>query len=315
MKKLLKILGYSLGIIVIVLAIFATYIHFKGIPTYAQPQIPEVKVEVTPAKVEQGQKIASMLCMHCHTGQDNMMSGRKIDDLPSVFGEIYSMNITQDKEKGIGNWSDGEIIYFLRTGLRKNGVYSPPYMPKFPLLSEDDVQSIVAWLRSGEHGVLPSQEEPPASKPSFLVKMLAQKAFTPLPFPEKAISNPDTTDALAWGKYLTNNLYACFACHSADFKTNDDLNPPNSVGFYGGGNILLDLKGNEIKSKNITPDDETGIGSWTEADFITALTSGKTKNGKQLGYPMMPYTRLTNGELKAMYAYLRTIPAIKNKVE
>lgn len=315
MKKFVRILGWVLLIIVVVLGIGASYIHFSGIPTYAQPEIPDIKVEVTPQKVEQGQKIASMLCMHCHSNKDNQMAGRKLTDIPAAFGDIYSMNITSDEEKGIGNWSDGEIIYFLRTGLRKNGTYAPPYMPKFPLLSDDDIQSIVAWLRSGQHAVKPTREEPPTSEPSFLVKLLTHVAMKPLPYPDKAIENPDTTNQVEWGNYLSNKLYGCYHCHSADFKTNDDLFPEKSVGFYAGGNILINLVGSEIKSLNITPDTETGIGSWTEEDFLTALKTGKRKNGEQLRYPMLPYTRLTDGELKAIYAYLRTVPAIKHKVQ
>ncbi len=315
MKKFVSILGWVLLIIIIVLGIGATYIHFTGIPTYDHPQIPDVKVEITPQKVEKGQKIASMLCMHCHSNNDNRMTGRKLTDLPSEFGDIYSMNITSDEEKGIGKWTDGEVIYFLRTGLRKNGTYSPPYMPKFPLLSDDDMQSIVAWLRSEEHAVKATREEPPISDPSFLVKLLSQVAFSPLPYPDKVIENPDTTNQLVWGKYLSNKLYGCFQCHCADFKTNNDLEPEKSAGFYGGGNTLINLMGSEIKSLNITSDTETGIGSWTEEDFLTALKTGKRKNGEQLRYPMLPYTRLTDGELKAIYAYLRTVPAIKNAVQ
>lgn len=315
MKKFVSVLGWVLLTVAIVLGIGATYIHYTGIPSYDPPHIPDVKVEITPQKVEQGQKIASMLCMHCHSNSDNRMTGRKLTDLPSEFGDIYSTNITGDEEKGIGKWTDGELIYFLRTGLHNDGSYAPPYMPKFPLLSDDDIQSIVAWLRSGENEVKATREEPPTSDPSFLVKALSYVVFKPLPYPDKAIEKPDTTNQVEWGKYLSNKLYGCFQCHSADFKTNSDLEPEKSEGFYGGGNTLINLVGSEIKSLNITPDTETGIGSWTEEDFVNAMRAGKRKNGEQLRYPMLPYTRLTDGELKAIYAYLRTVPAIKHKVQ
>ncbi len=314
MKKVLKILGIILGIVILIIAIGASYIHFSGIPTYAEPQIPDIKVEVTQERVAKGEKIASMLCIHCHSDDNNRLVGKKVNDVPEAFGTIYSSNITKDTEKGIGNWTDGEIIYFLRTGLRKDGSYAPPYMPKFPLVSDEDLKSIVAWLRSDVHAVQAATEEPPISEPSFLVKFLSRVAFKPLPYPEKEIENPDTTDVLAWGKYLANGQYGCFSCHSADFKTNNELEPEKSAGFYGGGNPLLDMQGNIVKSLNITPH-ETGIGNWTEEDFIIAMLMGKRKNGKQFRYPMMPYTKLTDNELKAIYAYLKTIPAIDNEVE
>lgn len=314
MKKIFKVIGIVLGVVMLFVAIGATYIHISGIPTYDKPQIPTVTVESTPEKIEKGEKIASMLCVHCHSDNNNLLVGKKVEDIPTSFGSIFSANITNHKEKGIGNWSDGEIIYFLRTGLRKDGSYSPPYMPKFPLLSDADIESLVAWLRSDRYAVQASNKVPPKTEPSFLVKFLCRVAFKPLPYPEKKIENPDTTDVLAWGKYLANGQYACFSCHSADFKTNNELEPEKSVGFYGGGNLLLDLQGNIIKSANITPH-QTGIANWTEEDFIVAMRTGKRKNGEQFKYPMLPYTRLTDGELKAIYAYLNSVPAIDHKVE
>lgn len=315
MKKFLRIVGILVLVLAAVVGIALTYLHFSGIPTYATPKIPDIDVKVTPERVAKGEKIASMLCIHCHSDENNRLVGHEIVDLPPEFGTIYSQNITKDPEKGIGNWTDGELIYFLRTGLRKDGSYAPPYMPKFPLVSDEDMKSIVAWLRSDAYGVKPSKDEAPKSQPSLLTKFLSHIAFKPLPYPEAGVSMPDTNDQLAWGKYLANGQYACFSCHSADFKTNNDLEPEKSEKFYGGGNLLLDLQRNEIKSLNITPDGETGIGNWTEQDFITAMRTGKRKNGEQLRYPMIPYTRLTDNELKAIYAYLRTIPPIKNKVE
>lgn len=315
MKKFLKILGILLGSLIVIIASVATYVHFKGIPTYDAPKIPEVKVESTPERIAKGEKIASMLCIHCHSDANNKLVGKRIIDLPPAFGEIYSMNITHDATKGIGNWTDGELIYFLRTGLRKDGSYAPPYMPKFPLLSDEDMNSIISWLRSDAYGLKASSEEPPASKPGFLMKALSNfvDGAKPLPFPASATPVPDTTNKEVWGKYLANNLYACFACHSADFATNSELAPEQSKGFYGGGNKLLDLQGKLILSKNITPDG-TGIGTWTEQDFVNAMRYGKRKNGKQLRYPMLPYNQLTEGEISAIYAYLRTIPAINNTI-
>jgi mono/diheme cytochrome c family protein len=225
------------------------------------------------------------------------------------------MNITHDTSVGIGKWTDGELAYFLRTGVRSDGSYAPAYMPKFPLLSDEDLYSVIAWLRSDAPSLQASKVEPQKTKPSFLTKALTNVVMKPYPFPKETIKQPDTTNQLAWGKYLASNLYGCFACHSADFAKNNDLKPEESEGFYAGGNKLIGHKGEDVFSKNITPDATTGIGSWTEEDFITALRTGKRKNGKMFAYPMVPYTRLTDSELKAMFAYLKTVPAISNKVE
>ena len=75
-------------------------------------------------------------------------------------------------------------------------------------------------------------------------------------------------------------------------------------------------EGKEIFTLNITMDEKTGIGSWSQEDFIKAVKTGQLPNGQPaLRYPMNPYTNLTDDEVKAIYAYLKTVPAKENKVE
>lgn len=79
---------------------------------------------------------------------------------------------------------------------------------------------------------------------------------------------------------------------------------------------MYDMDGHEIYSLNISPDKSTGIGNWTEAQFINAVKSGTVPTGPpSLRNPMQPYVGLTDEELSAIYAYLRTVPPIDNKVE
>lgn len=300
------------GIIILGVAGFITYISIDGIPRY-EPSHLEMKVELTPERIAKGQKIASVMCVECHSNEDGILTGKKLLDAPKEFGEIYSRNITKHPEIGIGNWTDGELYYLLRTGIRKDGQYIPPYMVKFPLAADEDVKSIIAWLRSDAHAVQPSEEEAPPTEPSFLTKFLAHVAFKPFELPKAPINMPDTNDAVALGKYLSTAVYSCFACHSADFKTMNELVPEQSVGFFGGGNPLLNKEGQVIHSANITMD-ETGIGAYTEEDFVRVIQTGKKKDGSQLRYPMIPYAILTDGEAKAIYAYLKTVPKIKNDV-
>jgi cytochrome c1 len=149
--------------------------------------------------------------------------------------------------------------------------------------------------------------------PSLLAKFLATVAFKPLPMPEHKIEMPDTNNAVELGRYLVYNL-ECFSCHSADFKTNDYLVPEKSVGYLGGGNKPLNMQGKEMVTLNITPDEETGIGSWSEGKFVTAIKSGIVEGQPALRYPMKPFVDLTDNEAKAIYAYLRTVPPLKNKI-
>ncbi|MEQ9426918.1 MAG: c-type cytochrome [Cyclobacteriaceae bacterium] len=255
-----------------------------------------------------------MLCANCHINRaTGKLTGTQMLDAPPEFGTIYSPNITQDKEYGIGNWTDGEILYLLRTGIKRDGQYAPPYMAKLPSMADEDIEAIIAFLKSTDRMVAPDATPDRPVEPSFLTKFLCQVAFKPFPMPEALIPRPDTTNQVELGKYLAHNL-ECFSCHSADFKTNDYLNPEKSERYFGGGFSLLDLDGNMVNVPNLTPD-VSGIGNWTEEQFVTAVKYGKVPSGPALQYPMMPYIQLTNYEAASIYEYLKTVPIISNKVE
>lgn len=311
MKRFFKILGIVLGIIILAIAGVAAYIGASGIPSY-ENEAPELTIEVTPERVTEGARIASMLCASCHRSEDRKLGGKYMADA-SDFGEIHAANITQHPEYGIADYTDGELAYLFRTGIKKDGQYSPPYMPKFPHLSDEDLASIIAFLRSDHPMVQPSNKETVECKPNFLAKMLTRVAFKPLPYPEKPISAPSPTDKVKFGEYLAVGKYDCYQCHSADFKTNNSLNPEQSIGFFGGGNPIPDLEGNRIMSSNLTMDKETGIGDWSPAEFTKALKMGIGPDGAPVRYPMLPFSQMTDEEAKAIYAYLETLPVIHNE--
>jgi mono/diheme cytochrome c family protein len=107
------------------------------------------------------------------------------------------------------------------------------------------------------------------------------------------------------GRYLTI-VGDCAACHTL----------PGSGHALAGGRPIETPFG-IILAPNITPDPSTGIGAWTDREFVDALTKGIGRNGIHL-YPAMPYTyytRLTRGDALAIRAYLNTIPAVRNSVE
>ena len=316
MKKIMKYLLILVISVVVLAGIFASYIALRSIPKYDVQKI-SVKVESTPARIENGTKLASMLCRSCHYNENTQkFTGRELTEAPQ-FGKIYSRNITRDSVVGIGNWSDADLIYFIRTGIMPDGQYVPPYMPKLVHISDEDLYSIIAFLRSDNHWVQPDNTRQPDSRPSFLTKFLVTiGAFKPFPYPSEKINGPDSSDQVKLGKYITLYQLECFTCHSKDFAKNDYYNPEKSPGFFGGGNELYDPEGKKILSMNITMDPETGIGKWSEEDFIKAVKTGILPNGQPaLRNPMQPYTNLTDAEVKAIYSYLKTVPVITNKVE
>jgi len=314
MRKLLRILGYTLALMVVGVGAFVAYAAVTGIPKYSPGRI-DRKVAVTSERVERGKKIASVSCFNCHQNPTTgRLTGKPLTDAPKEFGPIFSKNITRDPVHGIGTWTDGEIVYLLRTGIDRRGQYLPPYMPRVSLMSDDDVDSIVAFLRSDDPLVAPVAEDPPGvTQPSLLTKVLSHTVFGPLPYPAAPIHAPVATDRIAYGRYISNSI-GCFGCHSADFKTMNELVPEKTKGFYGGGNALRDQRGETIHTANLTPDDATGIGRWSEEDFDRALRFGVRPDKTVLLYPMVPMPELTREETGALYAYLRTVPKISHAV-
>lgn len=317
MKRFFKITGILLGLLVLLGAVFALFVSVRGIPeaTFNMPaDLASLKVPTDSAHVERGAKIAALLCKECHRGADNKLIGQELKEMPAEFGKVYSLNITRDSEHGIGAWTDGELYYFLRTGIRKDNSWAPPTMPKFSNMADDDLYAVIAWLRSDDPMLQPDPREFPPNQYNFLVKLLCNTVFFPPPYPPKTIAIPDSTNRVAFGKYVANDLSACYGCHSADFKTNNDLFPEKSKGFYGGGNPMLNREREIVPSANITLDPETGIGTWTEDQFVNAVRFAKNPRGGLLNYPMFPHAALSDTEVRAIFAYLKTVPPVKNSV-
>jgi mono/diheme cytochrome c family protein len=314
MKKVFKITGIGLASLFLIIGMVLLYINSGGIPSYKVEKI-EYQVHSSPESIARGQKLTMMLCATCHLNTETgKLSGKKMVDAPVEFGEVYSQNITQDKTVGIGNWTDGELVYLFRTGIKRDGHYAPPYMAKMPNMADEDINAIISFLHS-DHAMVnadPTADVP--CKPSLLTKILCRFVFKPFEMPKTAIPLPDSNDKLKLGKYLAVNL-ECFSCHSSDFKTNNYLVPTLSEGYFAGGNKPLDEQGRVMVTPNLTPDKETGIGNWSEEDFIRAVKYGLVKGQDALRYPMMPYAQLSDAEATALFAYLQSIAPIKNKVE
>jgi hypothetical protein len=314
MNKPFKIILGVLGGLALLVLILFTIVSVRGVPNY-KPEKPDLKVALTPERIEHGRKMVTMLCIDCHANPETrQLTGTLVPDLPTEFGKVYSRNITQHPETGIGKWTDGQIAYMLRTGITADGNFVP-FMPKFNLISDEDIASIIAFLRSDTYAVKAAANEPPASEYSFLAKALCNFVIKPVEFTRQPISTPAITDQVAYGKYLVDSRLQCFACHSKDFKTLNEADPTKSEGYLAGGNPMVERDKKEILTANITMDPETGIGKLTEEQFVKTLREGRMPDGRALRYPMQPYSLLEEAEAKAIYAYLKTVPPVQNKID
>jgi mono/diheme cytochrome c family protein len=133
--------------------------------------------------------------------------------------------------------------------------------------------------------------------------------------PAEEITIQRTPERVARGSYLANHVMACFGCHSP-LDANTHMPLPNMTG-AGGRGFTRDegLPGN-IFSTNLTPDPETGLGTWTDGEILRAMREGVSKDGHAL-FPIMPYPNyrgMSDADAQAIVAYLRTLAPVKNAI-
>lgn len=314
-QKLTKIAGGIAAVAGLFVLGFVGFNLLAPLPSYPVPKL-ETKVMSTPERLERGKKLAGMLCLECHVDPvTKKASGKKLPDLPPELGEAYSVNLTHDPETGVlSKYTDGELTVLLRTGLTRDGRFLPPWMPRVSKMADEDIASVIAFMRSEDPVLAPEHKVTPQGKLAFLGRFLMRVAWKPPPMPAQPIAIPAATDKVEYGRYIAQGVGACFACHSKDFSVVNELSPEASGGHLGGGTKMIDASGETVFSTNITPDNDTGIGTWSEAEFSWAMREGKRPNGTLVRYPMGLFTGLSDNEVSALYAYLRTVPPLKHAV-
>ena len=181
-------------------------------------------------------------------------------------------------------------------------------------MAEQDLQAVVAYLRS----VPPVNRQTPAKKISvpmfesvFLPAWLATFAAVETP-PKSA-----PTSGVARGEYLTRAVAHCGECHTPRTMTM----AVDNTRFLAGNQKGKGPEGSAVP--NITPDRETGLGSWTEEQITDYLETGNKPDGDVSGGLMMEviqgssagYKDLTKADRQAIAKYLKSIPAVKNRID
>ncbi len=228
----------------------------------------------------------------CHMGQAGFLAGGNKFEGP--FGVVYSSNITADPKTGIGAWTEQQIVDALRLGKRPDGKQLVPVMPYaiYSGMSDQDAYDLAAYLLT----VTPVENAVPERE------LAAEPApFTPAaPPPAVAPSDP-----IERGRYLVASVSRCADCHSprADDGSFDMTR-------YMGGRVV-----GPIAIPNLTPDNETGLGSWSEEDIITLLRTGKRPDGSQVRGGMANAIRggfkdLNDEDAGAIAAFLKSLPPV-----
>jgi len=322
MKKALKITGIIVGVIVLGAAAMVVYL-MTAFPKIAPAQ--SLTVEATPERITRGKYLAHHVagCIDCHSVRDwtrfagpivpgtEGKGGDKFDEaLAGMPGTIYAQNITPTF---LSRYSDGELYRLITTGVTNDGRAMFPMMPylAYGKMDPEDVRSIIAYIRT-----LASKDgEYPVADLKFPMNIIVKT----IPKEASPMKKPAPTDTLKYGEYMFT-IAGCTDCHTPMEKGT----PIPGKHLAGGFEFRSPATGDIVRSANITQDHETGIGLWTEEVFVKRFTAYRdsvwlkttVKAGEfNTAMPWLLYAGMEEGDLKAIFRFLQTVPPVSNKVE
>jgi mono/diheme cytochrome c family protein len=319
MKKFLKYTAYVVIAVVVIAIAGVSYITL-ALPNVGNAE--DIKIALTPQRIERGKYLANhvTLCMDCHSTRDwtkfagpmlEGSDGRGGEKFTSAVGFPGNVEVPNITPYHLGNWTDGELLRAITTGVKKDGSAIFPLMPwpYYSKMDREDLYSIIAYVRS----LKSIKADYPKSTLDFPLNILVHT------MPQKASLGkaPDASDTLKYGGYLVTSA-ACMECHSQVDK--GKIIPGLE---YAGGREFVIPNAGVVRSANITADKTTGIGNWTKAQFINQFKqyadSAKARidvkpHEFQSIMPWYKYADLKETDLAAIYAYVKTIKPIKNEV-
>ncbi|MCB0746673.1 MAG: cytochrome C [Ignavibacteriae bacterium] len=317
MKKLFKFFLIFLGVVVIIILAAIIYIN-SSFPNIELQK--DFKAELTESNIARGDYLVNSVsgCFHCHSTVDfTKFSGKIVEDAKGKGGRLYpeeggfpgtfySSNITPHHLK---DWTDAEIYRAFTSGVSKDGHALFPLMPysTYKYLTVEDAKAIIAYLRT----INPIEADYPKSEFNFPFSLIMKT----IPSNPEPIEKSMLTNKLEYGKYLVN-IGACEDCHTQM----DGGNKVEGMSFAGGFEIPMET-GGACRAANITPDLETGIGSWSKEMFIKRFKFYENNDSLDVKHgevnsemPWSIYARMTEEDLGSIYDYLRTVTPVKNKV-
>lgn len=325
----MRVIRWLLGIVATVVVCATTW-WFLVLPRSQPPST--VKIAATPALVERGRYLVInvLQCVDCHSVRDwTRYGGPPLEPVgagrpcmnrqtevagvnvgqENFPGQLCIRNITPDPLTGIGQWSDGEIMRAVREGIGREGQGLFPIMPYFIYrhLADEDLQAVVAYLRTMKPAVSVRPQRQIDFPLSLLVRLWPQPVTQPVTAPPK-------TDIVRYGEYLAR-IARCEFCHTPRDPQSLDGFPDRH--FAGGMPFFLG-KQNVKYSKNLTPH-ETGLGPWSEEQFIARFRQHATPAVVEpLANTLMnwnAFAGMTDTDLQALYRYFRTLKPVALKLE
>lgn len=259
-------------------------------------------------------------CFWCHSPLD---SNDPASPKPETLGSgdildpkarIFAPNLTPDRETGIGAWTDAQLGRAIRGGMGRDGRALRGEHPAtyYSVMTDSDLASVIAYLRS----LAPVRRTLPRSAPQRSPSSPVQEAVAPA-------VEANLTTSVQSGAYLVQ-LGECRGCHTAQ----RGKDPALGLSFGGGRRFFVENgvgselfgtppKGTPVvTSMNLTPD-ASGIPYYTPAIFIQTIRTGRVAGVRQLtaAMPWIFFRTMTDRDLTDIFAYLRTLPPIRHRVD
>jgi mono/diheme cytochrome c family protein len=289
MRWLLRIV---LGLVVVVVVVLGA-LYAVGTARLNQKYSinePPLAIPVDAASIARGHHLAVAVakCTDCHTAG---LRGQVFLDVPPF--RIIAPNLTRGNG-GVGaSLSDADFIRAIRDGVSPDG-HGLLVMPSsaYAFLSDADLADIIAWVKSvpAVANQLPATDVRPLGRVLFGAGQLLQSDATRIDHSMPHIPAMREAATIDYGRYMARTG-GCTGCHGAGLS----------------GGAVPGVPASLPHAQNITP---TGIGSWSDADLVRSLRTGKRPDGTTIDTFMpWPYTaQLDDTEMKALVLYLRSVP-------
>ncbi len=268
--------------------------------------VPAAAQEFSKELIEKGRYLATASdCVACHTNHDGGKPMAGGLPMASPVGTIMSTNITPSKEFGIGNYTEAQFSDAVRKGIRGDGANLYPAMPyvSYSNMTDEDIHALYAYFMQG---VQPVDEKSPETNLPFPMNFRASMMGWNMLFRPNEVHKDDPGQSAEWnrGKYLAEGAAHCSTCHTPR-------------GIFMQEQKSLNLTGGQIGAwyaPDITNDPVHGIGSWTQAELVTYLKTGKLENKAQAAGSMAEaisysFQHLTDADLNAIATYVRSVPS------
>jgi mono/diheme cytochrome c family protein len=291
-NQAVKLGGGILSSLLTLIVSLVSILMLIGLVKFYSPRsapVPDLKVAGTAEQIARGEHLANSFCASCHSTTNQLPLTGGVDlgkDFPMPLGSFVSVNLTPAGP--LQDWSDGEIFRALRNGLDRDGhALTIMSSARGRHLSDDDIQAVIAYLRSQPAAA--NDTLLPPDQPNALALILTGAGMIPEGEPPitAAIGMPIKGATAEFGQYILS-YQDCVVCHGANLTggTPGQLAPI--------GPSLAVMKG------------------WTEEQFIATMRTGIDPSGHALG-PQMPWQnvgRMDDDELSAMYAYITGLPSL-----